>query len=46
MTVGSITATDVRGAVVDVPILPPLLGQSFLSKLHDVTIRDDRMELR
>ena len=46
MTVGSITATDVRGAVVDVPTLPPLLGQSFLSQLHDVTIRNDRMELR
>lgn len=46
MTVGSITATDVRGAVVDIPILPPLLGQSFLSKLRDVTIRGDRLELR
>lgn len=46
MTVGSITATDVPGAVVDIPILPPLLGQSFLSELRGVTIRDDRMELR
>jgi len=32
--------------VVDTPTLPPLLGQSFLSNLRDVTIREERMELR
>ncbi|HZF41900.1 MAG TPA: TIGR02281 family clan AA aspartic protease [Sphingomonadaceae bacterium] len=46
MTVGPITATDVAGSVVDTPTLPPLLGQSFLSNLRDVTIRENRMELR
>lgn len=46
LSVGPIVADGIAGAVVDVPSLEPLLGQSFLSQLTDVTIRGDRMELR
>ncbi|HZF41897.1 MAG TPA: hypothetical protein VEZ48_00620 [Sphingomonadaceae bacterium] len=39
-------STDVAGSVVDTPTLPPLLGQSFVPNLRDVTMSEDRMELR
>ena len=46
MSVGAISATDVPATVVDVPTLTPLLGQSFLGQLSQLSIRGERMELR
>ena len=46
LEIGSIEATHVRAAVIDIPTLQPLLGQSFLGKLDEVTIRDDRLVMR
>jgi hypothetical protein len=42
---GPISPTDVAGSVVDLA-LPSLLDQSFRSNLRDVTIGEDRRELR
>ena len=47
MRIGGIEQRDVPAMVLRGDALPqPLLGQSFLSRLNEVSIRDDRMTLR
>jgi aspartyl protease family protein len=44
--VNGIVATDVAGVIIDSPGMPPLLGQSFLGRLDQVSISNDRMVMR
>jgi aspartyl protease family protein len=47
LRIGGIEQRDVPAMVLRGDALPqPLLGQSFLSRLNEVSIRDDRMTLR
>ncbi len=46
LEIGPIVATDVEAAVLDIDRVQPLLGQTFLAELREISIEDDRLTLR